>query len=109
MQKWKQVNGSAATYRNLIGVFEKVGYKGYAETVCNIISPGEYELLQLRFNHGNKLCYSLSHAVGPNAASSSPEGAHVGGVTSPVQVVKVVAGSGSCDALVYSFPIKIIY
>ena len=109
MQKWKQVNGSAATYRNLIRVFEKVGYKGYAETVCNIISPGEYELLQSRLNHANKLCCSLSHAVGPNAASSSPEGAHVGGVTSPVQVVKVVAGSGSCDALVYSFPIKIIY
>jgi ATP phosphoribosyltransferase len=41
LQKWKQANGAAATYRNLIGVFEKAGYKGYADTVCNIISPGE--------------------------------------------------------------------
>ena len=43
MEKWKQVNGSTATYRNLIRVFEKAGYKGYAATVRNIISqPGEY-------------------------------------------------------------------
>ena len=40
---------------------------------------------------------NYSHAVGPNAASSSAEGAHGGSVASPVQLVKPVADDGSCD------------
>lgn len=33
---WKQTNGSDATYGNLIKVFERAGYHGYADTVKNI-------------------------------------------------------------------------
>ena len=40
LHKWKQREGDAATYRNLIGVFEKAGYPEFADTVRDIISPG---------------------------------------------------------------------
>ena len=41
LQKWKQSNGAAATYNNLIGVFERAGYRGYADTVRSIFASGE--------------------------------------------------------------------
>lgn len=37
MEKWKQKLGSSATYNNLIGVFERAGYKSYADTVRDIM------------------------------------------------------------------------
>ena len=36
METWKQKLGSNATYNNLIGVFERAGYQGYADTVRDI-------------------------------------------------------------------------
>ena len=33
LEKWKQYNGSSATYRNLIAAFERAGHKDFAETV----------------------------------------------------------------------------
>ena len=33
---WKQAHGSEATYINLIGVFERVGYKEYADMVYKL-------------------------------------------------------------------------
>ena len=33
---WKQAHGSEATYINLIGVFERAGYKDYAGTVYKL-------------------------------------------------------------------------
>ena len=36
MQKWKQKLGSSATYNNLIGVFERAGYQGYADVVRGV-------------------------------------------------------------------------
>ena len=49
LQKWKQVNGSTATYRNLIRVFEKAGYKGYADNIVRsfISQPGEYHMYSI--------------------------------------------------------------
>ena len=38
MQKWKQTVGSSATYRNLIDVFKRAGYRGYAEIVRKLVS-----------------------------------------------------------------------
>ena len=112
MQKWKQVNGSTATYRNLIRVFEKAGYKGYADTVHSIISPGTGEYYNIIIiltvidhdtdnNYYDKNFNNL-RAAGPNAASLNPEGAHGGGVheASPVQLVKPVADTGSYDVSV---------
>ena len=37
MEKWKQKLGSNATYNNLIGVFERAGYKSYADTVRDLM------------------------------------------------------------------------
>ena len=37
LQKWKQKFGSKATYRNLISVFRRAGYEGYAEHVYKIL------------------------------------------------------------------------
>ena len=37
LEKWKQKLGSKATYGNLIGVFERAGYQGYADTVRRIV------------------------------------------------------------------------
>ena len=37
LQKWKQKQGSNATYRNLISVFERAGYKGYVEEVYKVL------------------------------------------------------------------------
>ena len=37
MEKWKQKLGSTATYSNLIGVFERAGYQGYADTVHKVL------------------------------------------------------------------------
>ena len=34
---WKQRLGSSVTYSNLIGVFERAGYQGYADTVRSIL------------------------------------------------------------------------
>ena len=53
-----------------------------------------------------------SHAIGPNAAFSSPEGAHGGGVTSPVHLVKPVTSTGSSDVhipVISNPPIIIIH
>ena len=50
----------------------------------------------------NFILFIITLALGPNAASLNPEGAHGGNVASPVQLVKLVVGSGSCDVLVYS-------
>ena len=36
MEKWKQYNGSKATYRNLIGAFERAGHQDFADNVCKI-------------------------------------------------------------------------
>ena len=36
LEKWKQKLGSNATYNNLIGAFERAGYRGYADTVRKI-------------------------------------------------------------------------
>ena len=33
---WKEARGSEATYINLIGVFERAGYKDYADTVYEL-------------------------------------------------------------------------
>ena len=37
LEKWKQTLGSNATYNNLIGVFKRAGYQGYADTVYKVI------------------------------------------------------------------------
>ena len=37
LEKWKQKLGSSATYSNLIGVFERAGYQGYADTVHKVL------------------------------------------------------------------------
>ena len=36
LEKWKQYNGSTATYKNLIVAFERAGHKDFAETVQRI-------------------------------------------------------------------------
>ena len=36
LEKWKQKLGSTATYSNLIGVFKRAGYQGYAEVVKQV-------------------------------------------------------------------------
>ena len=36
LQKWKQRNGSSATYSNLIATFEKAGHNDFAVKVCEI-------------------------------------------------------------------------
>ena len=33
---WKQARGAEATYMNLIGVFERAGYKDYADKVYKL-------------------------------------------------------------------------
>ena len=38
LEKWKQSQGSSATYRNLIAAFERAGRKDYADTVRTIAS-----------------------------------------------------------------------
>ena len=38
MQKWKEKQGSEATYRKLIKIFERAGYKLYADFVRSIVS-----------------------------------------------------------------------
>ena len=43
MEKWKQKLGSSATYNNLIGVFERAGYKSYADTVKNLMKNVEID------------------------------------------------------------------
>ena len=37
LEMWKQKHGSAATYNNLIKVFEQAGFKGYAEFVKGLL------------------------------------------------------------------------
>ena len=37
LEKWKQKLGSSATYNNLIGVFERAGYQGYADAVRKLV------------------------------------------------------------------------
>ena len=34
---WKQAHGPKATYKNLIGVFERAGYQDYADTVNKLL------------------------------------------------------------------------
>ena len=41
LEKWKQKFGSTATYSNLIGVFERAGYQGYADTVRKVLLPSQ--------------------------------------------------------------------
>ena len=41
LEMWKQKLGSAATYSNLIGVFERAGYQGYADTVYKVLLPSQ--------------------------------------------------------------------
>ena len=36
LQKWMQYNGSRATYRNLIAIFERAGRKDFASKVYEI-------------------------------------------------------------------------
>ena len=38
LEMWKQKRGSAATYNNLIKVFERAGYKNYAEIVQDLLN-----------------------------------------------------------------------
>ena len=38
MQKWKEKQGSEATYRKLIKIFERAGYKLYADVVRSLVS-----------------------------------------------------------------------
>ena len=38
MQKWKEKQGSEATYRKLIKIFERAGYKLYADFVRSLVS-----------------------------------------------------------------------
>ena len=38
LQQWKQKLGSGATYNKLISVFERAGYKNYADEVRKIVS-----------------------------------------------------------------------
>ena len=45
LEKWKQYNGSKATYRSLIVALEQAGHKDYAETVRKI--AGEYTFYNL--------------------------------------------------------------
>ena len=40
LSRWKQKNGSNATYANLIRVFEIAGYRDMADNVRQIISSG---------------------------------------------------------------------
>lgn len=43
--KWKQLNGTSATYRNLIAAFEKAKRKDLVEMVNKIVPrmPGKYK------------------------------------------------------------------
>ena len=38
MQKWKEKQGSEATYKKLIKIFEHAGYKLYADVVKSLVS-----------------------------------------------------------------------
>ena len=42
LEKWKQKLGSKATYGNLIGVFERAGYQGYADSVRSIVEGANH-------------------------------------------------------------------
>ena len=41
LEMWKQKLGSTATYSSLIGVFERAGYQGYADTVYKVLLPSQ--------------------------------------------------------------------
>ena len=44
LEKWKQTLGSSATYKNLIGVFERAGYINYADTVKGLIKDMQIDI-----------------------------------------------------------------
>ena len=41
LQIWKQKLGSRATYRELIGVFERAGYRNYVDTIHEVVFDGK--------------------------------------------------------------------
>ena len=43
LQKWKQRNGAKATYSKLMRIFERAGYKNYADEVRKIAQAGDSE------------------------------------------------------------------
>ena len=43
--KWKQYQGSGATYRNLIAAFERAGHQDFADTVHTIASKCQCSLV----------------------------------------------------------------
>ena len=43
MQKWKQRNGSEATYSKLIKIFERAGYKNLADEVRKLTKASDSE------------------------------------------------------------------
>ena len=43
LQTWKQRNGSKATYRKLIKIFERAGYKRYADDVRMLAHDSDSE------------------------------------------------------------------
>ena len=43
MQKWKQRNGSEATYSELIKIFERAGYKNLADEVRKLTKASDSE------------------------------------------------------------------
>ena len=57
LEKWKQRLGPNATYTNLIGVFERAGYKYYADRVRQIVYGESY--FKLICQTCNNIGYSM--------------------------------------------------
>ena len=81
MEKWKQTHGSNATYNNLIGVFKRAGYQGYADTVYKVFGKFIQEIfLSVK---GLYLVTILSLLTGDPPTSQAVCGARADPQTSP--------------------------
>ena len=81
LEKWKQTHGSNATYNNLIGVFKRAGYQGYADTVYKVFGKFIQELfLSVK---GLYLVTILSLLTGDPPTSQAVCGARADPQTSP--------------------------
>ena len=80
MEKWKQRLGSKATYRCLIGVFERANYKGYADKVRSIVERAVWEghtRKQLNFDHSSSQLEATSDLRPPATKRLKQEGIYM--------------------------------
>ena len=66
LEIWKQKHGSAATYNNLIKVFEQAGYKNYAEIVQDLLN-------NVRTDTGDSSRNTINQTPPPPSEQPSPQ------------------------------------